>query len=114
MQQLKKPTCITKMKKSTQSCRIKDHKRSREYIYQILEKVHFPIQEIDGVTEKKGNIVDFTSKTRRAAENLAEALSTLGCLRTSTRPKVHGCKISLGSIGFPRRKNKTSYIQNVW
>jgi len=52
------------------------HKRSREYIYQLLEKVHFPIQEIDGVTEKRGNVVDFMCKTRRAAENLAEAPST--------------------------------------
>jgi len=52
------------------------HKRSREYINQLLEKVHFPIQEIDGVIEQRGNMVDFTCKTRQAAENLAEALST--------------------------------------
>ena len=52
------------------------HKRSREYIYQLIEKVHFPIQEIDGVIEKRGNMVNFTCKTRQAAENLAEALST--------------------------------------
>jgi len=52
------------------------HKRSREYIYQLLEKVHFPIQEIDGLIEKRGNMVEFTCNTRRAAETLAEALST--------------------------------------
>ena len=82
------------------------HKRSRECIYQLLEKVHFPIQEIDGVIEKRGNMVDFTCKTRRTAENLAEALSTRDGVpfRTSTRPRVHGCKISLGSIGFPGAK----------
>ena len=50
------------------------HKRSREYIYQLLEKVRFPIQEIDGLIEKRGNMVEFTCNTRRAAETLAEAL----------------------------------------
>jgi len=52
------------------------HERSREYIYQLLEKVRFPIQEIDGLIEKRGNMVEFTCNTRRGAENLAEALST--------------------------------------
>ena len=50
------------------------HKRSREYVYQLLDKVHFPIQEIDGLIEKRGNMVEFTCKTRQAAENLAEEL----------------------------------------
>ena len=51
-------------------------KRSWEFIYQLLEKVNFPLQEIDGIIEKRGNMVDFTCKTRRSAENLTEALST--------------------------------------
>jgi len=50
------------------------NKRSREYIYQFLENVNFPIQEIDGVIEKRRNMVDFTCKTRRSAEHLAAAL----------------------------------------
>jgi len=29
------------------------NKRSREYIYQLLEKVNFPIQETDGIIEKR-------------------------------------------------------------
>jgi len=33
------------------------HKRSRECVYQLLEIVHFPIQEIEGLIEKRGNMV---------------------------------------------------------
>ena len=29
------------------------NKRSREYIYQLLEKVNFPIHETDGIIEKR-------------------------------------------------------------
>jgi len=52
------------------------NKRSWEYIYQLLEKANFPLQKIDGIIEKRGKMVDFRCKTRRSAENLAEALST--------------------------------------
>jgi len=48
-------------------------KRSREYIYQLLEKVKFPL---DGIVEKRARMVDFTCTTRQTAEKLADVLST--------------------------------------
>ena len=51
-------------------------KRSREYIYQLLEKVKFPLKDIDGIIEKRAGMVDFTCTTRQTAEKLADVLST--------------------------------------
>jgi len=50
-------------------------KRSREYIYQMLEKIKFPLMEIEGIVERRG-MVDFTCSSRKSAERLAASLST--------------------------------------
>ena len=51
-------------------------KRSREYMYQLLEKIRFPLIEIEGIAERRAVTVDFRCSSRKSAVALAEALST--------------------------------------
>jgi len=51
-------------------------KRSREYIYQLLEKIKLSVIEIEGIAERRVVMVDFTCSSRKSAVALAEALST--------------------------------------
>ena len=51
-------------------------KRSREYMYQLLEKIRFPLIEIEGIAERRAVMVDFRCSSRKSAVALAEALST--------------------------------------
>jgi len=51
-------------------------KRSREYIYQLLEKIRFTLIEIEGIVKRRVGMVDSTCSSRKSAVALAEALST--------------------------------------
>jgi len=47
-----------------------------EYIFQLLEKIRFPLIEIEGIAERRVGMVDFRCSSRKSAVALAEALST--------------------------------------
>jgi len=49
-------------------------KPSREYIYELLTKMRFPLIKIETIIERRGNTVDFTCKDRISAESLQRLL----------------------------------------
>jgi len=49
-------------------------KPSREYIYELLTKMRFPLIKIEAIIERRGNTVDFTCKDRISAESLQRLL----------------------------------------
>lgn len=49
-------------------------KPSREYIYELLTKIRFPLINVEAIIERRMNIVDFTCKNRESAEKLVHLL----------------------------------------
>jgi len=49
-------------------------KPSREYIYELLTKIRFPLINVEAIIERRLNIVDFTCKNRDSAEKLVSLL----------------------------------------
>ena len=49
-------------------------KPSRDYIYDLLTKMRFPLIKIEAIIERRGNLVDFTCKDRNSAETLQRML----------------------------------------
>ena len=49
-------------------------KPSREYIYELLTKMRFPLIKIETIIERRGNTVDFIYKDRISAESLQRLL----------------------------------------
>ena len=49
-------------------------KRTRQYIYDMLNKIKFPLKNVESIVERRGGIVDFTCQTKNQAKQLAAAL----------------------------------------
>jgi len=49
-------------------------KPSREYIYELLTKMRFPLMNVEAIIERRANIVDFTCKNRESVEKLVQLL----------------------------------------
>ena len=60
-------------------------KPSREYIYELLTKMRFPLMKIEAIIERRGNTVDFTCKDRISAESLQRLLDK--------HPNVHEARL---------------------
>jgi len=52
-------------------------KRSRQYIYDLLQKVKFNICQLEAIVERRGGMVDFTCSCKEAAQLLVKLLSPL-------------------------------------
>jgi len=39
-------------------------KRTRQYIYDMLNKIKFPFKNVESIVERRGGMVDFTCQTK--------------------------------------------------
>jgi len=49
-------------------------KKARQYIYDLLTKIKFPMMRIESIVERRGGLVDFTCQTVSQVKQLAVAL----------------------------------------
>ena len=49
-------------------------KRTKQYIYDMLNKIKFPLKNVESIVERRGGMVDFTCQTKNQAKQLAAAL----------------------------------------
>nr|CAB3267888.1 ZF(CCHC)-19 zinc finger protein [Phallusia mammillata] len=55
-------------------------KKSRLYIYKMLEKIQFPVRDLEGIVERRGGLTDFTCRTREGANKLVEKMKRLSAV----------------------------------
>ena len=44
-------------------------KTSREYFYELITKLRYPLMKIEAIIERRNNVVDFTCKDQESAKN---------------------------------------------
>jgi len=49
-------------------------KRTRQYIYDMLNKIKFPFKNVESIVERRGGMVFFTCQTKNQAKQLSAAL----------------------------------------
>jgi len=52
-------------------------KRTRQYIYDLLQKVKFDILHLEAIVERRGGMVDFTCSWNESAQLLVKLLSPI-------------------------------------
>ena len=76
-------------------------KPSREYIYELLTKMRFPLLKIEAIIERRGNTVDFTCTDRSSAEHLQRLLEKHPNVREARLFESEFIDVKL--IGVPHR-----------
>jgi len=67
-------------------------KPSREYIYELLTKMRFPLMNVEAIIERRSNIVDFTCKNRESAERLVHLLHNHPNVKEARRTLLIGIR----------------------